>query len=236
VHACATLQAVRRLFPAAGTAGEVDLDQAYAWPDGPCLRVNFVSSMDGAATVEGRTARLGGAADKAVFSHLRATCDVIVVGAGTASAERYGPAKVPVAVVSGRLSCSPDERLFRPVAGAARPLVLTCAAAPIDRQAALSRVADVVSCGDEIVDLRLVVAELERRSLRRRLCEGGPRLLASLLAADLVNELCLTLTPVLVAGEAPRISRGPSLPVPRPATLVSALEAESSLLLRYSLR
>jgi len=227
---------VRRLFPAAGTVGEVDLDQAYAWPDGPCLRVNFVSSTDGAATVEGRTARLGGAADKAVFSHLRATCDVIVVGAGTASAERYGPAKVPVALVSARLSSSPDERLFLPTSDSVFPLVLTCAAAPADRRAALLPVADIVDCGDESVDLSLVVAELERRGFRRLLCEGGPRLFAGLLACDLVDELCLTLAPVLIAGEAPRISRGPSLGVPRPAALVSALEEESALLLRYSLR
>jgi 5-amino-6-(5-phosphoribosylamino)uracil reductase len=94
----------------------------------------------------------------------------------------------------------------------------------------------VVDCGEDSVELDGVVAELERRGLRRVLCEGGPRLFASLLGAGLVDELCLTLAPVLTAGDGPRITLGPSLPAPQPATLVSALEAESALLLRYTLR
>lgn len=198
--------------------------------------MNFVSSLDGAASLDGRTAGLGGPADKAVFSHLRATCDVVVVGAGTATAERYGPTRVPVAVVSARLTPSPDERLFRPGPGTAAPIVLTCAAAPADRRAALARVADVVDCGDAEVDLHLLVAELASRGLRRLLCEGGPTLFAGLLAAGVVDELCLTVTPALTPGDAPRITCGPSLPAPRPATLVSALEEDSTLLLRYALR
>jgi riboflavin biosynthesis pyrimidine reductase len=233
---------VRRLLPVADVVAEVDagdgvdLHQLYGWPAETCLRVNFVSSLDGAAALDGRSGGLGGPADRAVFSHLRATCDVVLVGAGTASAERYRPARVPVAVVSARLSPSPDERLFTPGPGTATPLVLTCAAAPPDRRAALARVAEVVDCGDEAVDPRLVVAELEGRGLRRLLCEGGPALFGSLLAADIVDELCLTVAPVLVSGPAPRITRGPSPPAPRGATLVTALEDEGALLLRYSLR
>jgi len=227
---------MRRLLPAGGPDSGVDLDEAYEWPPGTFLRVNFVSAVDGAATVDGRTAGLGSAADKAVFSHLRDTCDVIVVGAATASTERYGPARVPVAIVSAALSPAPDERLFRAAPGTARPLVLTCAAAPEDRRAALAPVADVVDCGEEAVDLHRLVAELEARGLRRVLCEGGPRLFAALLAAGLVDELCLTVAPVLAAGDAPRITTGPPLHAPRPMRLVSALEEESALLLRYSLR
>lgn len=225
---------MRWLLPAADHP--VDLGEAYAWPDEPCVRVNFVSSLDGAATVEGRTGGLGGAPDKVVFSHLRATCDVILVGAGTASVERYGPDRAPVAVVSARLSLSPDERLFRPRPGTAAPLVLTCAAAPADRREALARWADVADCGTELVEPRRVVAVLHARGFRRILCEGGPRLFAALLEADLVDELCLTMAPVLTAGDAPRITRGPVLPVPREATLVSALEEDATLLLRYALR
>ena len=225
---------VRSLLP--GSSQEVDLHQAYAWPGPTCLRVSFVSSLDGAATLHGRTAGLGDAADKAVFAHLRATCDAVLVGAGTASAERYGRARAPVVVVSARLSPSADERLFRPANGTAAPVVLTCAAAPADRRSALARSAEVVDCGEDAVDLRLVVAELERRGLRRILCEGGPRLFAALLAADLVDELCLTVAPLLTAGDAPRITRGPGLPAPRPATLLSVLEQDGTLLLRHSLR
>jgi 5-amino-6-(5-phosphoribosylamino)uracil reductase len=227
---------MRPLLPVPGPEGEVDLQQVYGWPEPSCLRVNFIASTDGAATVDGRSGGLGGAADRAVFTHLRATCDVILVGAGTASAERYGRAGVPVAVVSARLSPSPDERLFQPEAGRARPLVLTCAAAPPERRAALARGAEIIDCGEAFVDPQLVRAELDRRGLRRILCEGGPRLFATLLAADLVDELCLTVAPVLTAGPAPRITSGPALPTPRAAILLSALEAGSALLLRYSLR
>lgn len=227
---------MRRLLPPADPGEEVDLHEAYAWPESPCLRVNFVSSLDGAAALDGRSGGLGGRADKAVFSHLRATCDAILVGAGTASAERYGPARAPVAVVSGRLSLSPDDRLFTAAPGTARPLVLTCAAAPADRRAALSRLAEVVDCGGEAVDAGKLVAELHRRGLRRLLCEGGPRLFASLLAAGTVDELCLTLAPLLAPGDAPRMTCGPPLPSAQPAILLSALEEDSSLLLRYSLR
>ncbi|HEV8115623.1 MAG TPA: dihydrofolate reductase family protein [Acidimicrobiales bacterium] len=228
---------MQRLLPAPrGGATDVDLDEAYAWPEQRCLRVNFVSTLDGAASLDGRTSGLATPADKAVFSHLRATCDVIVVGAGTASAEHYRPARVPVAVVSSRLSPSPEERLFTPGVGTAPPLVLTCAAAPDDRRAALSRCADVVDCGDEAVDLDLAVAELERRGMRRLLCEGGPRLFADLLAAELVDELCLTITPLLTAGTAQRITDGVELKPPVTARLLSALEEDGTLLLRYSAR
>lgn len=225
---------MRRLFPVQAAGDEVDLDQAYPWPERRCLRVNFVSSVDGAASLDGRTGELGGSADRAVFSHLRSTCDAIVVGAATASIERYGPVRVPVAVVSARLSPSPDERLFRPVPGSATPIVLTCASAPADRRAALARCAEVVDCGDEWVDPNLVIAELEGRGLRRLLCEGGPALFATLLAAGLVDELCLTVAPVLASGAASRITRGPSIAPPLGATLLSALEEDSALLLRYS--
>ena len=226
---------MRRLLPSPADSGaEVDLDEAYAWPEGRCLRVNFVSTLDGAASLNGRTGGLATVADQAVFSHLRATCDVIVVGAGTASAERYRPARVPVAVVSARLTPSPEERLFTPGMGTAPPLVLTCAAAPGDRRAALSSGVEVVDCGDESVDLDLVVAELRRRGMRRILCEGGPRLFADLLTADLVDELCLTIAPLLTAGTAQRITDGLGLAPPVTARLLSALEEEGTLLLRYS--
>ena len=227
---------MRRLFPAADQGEEVDLHQAYAWPDGPCLRVNFVSSLDGAATLEGRSGGLGGPADKVVFSHLRATCDVIVVGAGTATAERYGPARAPVAVVSAALSMTPGDRLFTPLPGRARPLVLTCASAPAHRRQALAPHADMVDCGGDMVDAALVIGQLHQRGFRRVLCEGGPRLFASLLAAEVVDELCLTLAPLLAPGDAPRLTNGPPLPTPAGATLLGVLEEDSALLLRYRLR
>lgn len=226
---------MHRLFPPLLADEVEDLGSAYAWPERPCVRVNFVSSLDGAASVEGRSGGLGGAADKEVFGYLRSTCEVILVGAGTAAAEDYRPARVPVAVVSNRLSLAAGHRLFSPLAGSARPLLLTCAAASADRLAALAPHADLVNCGDEAVDLRLAIAELVARGFRRILCEGGPQLFGDLLAAGLVDELCLTVAPQLTSGPASRIALGPMLSVPARATLMSALENKSSLLLRYRL-
>jgi len=225
---------MRQLLPLPGAG--VEIGEVYRWPDQRCLRVNFVSSLDGAAAVEGRSAGLASPADRAVFAYLRATCDVILVGAGTAIAERYRPAPVPVAVVSAGLTPSPTDRLFTPGAGTAPPLVLTCTAAPAERRATLAAHAEVVDCGGDAVDLGMAVAELERRGLRRVLCEGGPRLFADLLAADLVDELCLTITPLLTAGAAPRVTDGLVLRPSVTARLLYALEEDGTLLLRYSTR
>lgn len=226
---------MRRLHPSPPPP-TADLSGIYRWPDERCLRVNFVSSVDGAASVDGRSGTLGGAGDRAVFTHLRATCDVVLVGAGTAKAENYRPASIPVAVVSARLSPSPDERLFHPQDGTVRPLILTCASAPADRRAALAAHAEVVDCGEQEVDPHLIVDQLERRGFLRILCEGGPRLFGDLLAADVVDELCLTLAPLLVAGDASRIANGALLARPKGVRLLTVLEDEGSLLLHYSLR
>lgn len=212
------------------------LKEVYGWPDEVCLRLNFVSTLDGAVALDGRTSGLSTVADRAVFDYLRTTCDVVLVGATTAISERYRPARVPIAVVSGQLSPGPSDPLFAAVAGTATPIVLTCEQAPSDRRNALAAYAEVVSCGDETVDLQLVLDELKRRGMRRILCEGGPTLFAQLLASGLADELCLTLAPLLTAGSAPRITDGEALRPPRGASLLSVLEQDDTVLLRYSLR
>src|SRR5437899_1114982 len=149
---------MRQLLPR--YAEEVDLDATYAVPDRPHLRANMVASVDGAASADGRSGGLSGPADKALFATLRGLTDVVLVGAGTVRAENYGPAHPspkrrawrramglaevpPIAVVSGRLDLDPAGRFFTEDV-IARPLVLTCAAAPADRRGALAKVADVL--------------------------------------------------------------------------------------------
>ena len=109
---------------------------------------------------------------------------------------------------------------------------MTVGASPAAKKLALSRVADVLVCGEEKLDARAMLLELARRGLRQVLCEGGPTLFGTLLEADCVDELCLTLSPQLEAGAAPRIAAG-AIPRPRRMVLHHALVSGSSLLLRY---
>jgi riboflavin biosynthesis pyrimidine reductase len=240
---------VHRLWPPSSATGpdEPDLDDAalaahYAWPEKravPYVRVNFVSSLDGAVTVDGRSGGLGSTADKKVFRLLRELAEVVLVGAGTVRAEKYNGVHVttrgrdtppPVAVVTGSADLDPTSALFTDTV--VPPLILTLESAPADRRAAI---ADV---GGEVVALpRLtpdaLIAELGRRGLHRVLCEGGPGLLGAMHAADAVDELCLTVAPLLAGGDAGRIAHGPPGNPPRRMTLVGALHADDALLLRY---
>ncbi|POH70281.1 pyrimidine reductase family protein [Cryobacterium zongtaii] len=213
----------------------------------PHLRVNFISSLDGAATHDGLSGGLGDDADKLVFDTVRMLSDVILVGAGTVRAEGYGgirftdeavawrvahalPEHPPVALVSGRLDLDPAHPVF--TAAATRPIVITHAQAPAQRRAALAAVADVWVCGEASVDHALMVRTLTARGYPQVLCEGGPSLFGSLLAADAVDELCLTLAPLLESGRAARIAGAPDAS-PRRMRLAHALPAGDTLLLRY---
>ena len=134
-------------------------------------------------------------------------------------------------VVSARLDLSPEHPFFADAVQ--RPIVVTHAEAPADRREALEAVADVLVCGEASVDVRAVVDALAEAGLPQVLCEGGPHLFGSLIAADRVDELCLSLSPKLVAGEAGRIVRG-APEVERPMRLVHVIPAGDLLLLRYS--
>jgi riboflavin biosynthesis pyrimidine reductase len=170
---------------------------------------------------------------------------VVLVGAGTVRDEGYGPMRVsdasaawrmthgrgehPVfAIVTGTLDLDPASGIFTnaPV----RPIIITTERAT--GKAAFSGMADVVVAGSSKVDGTLAVAALRERGLTRILCEGGPSLFGSLLAADVVDELCVTVEPTLEAGDARRISHGDS--PPRGMRLATALRSGDTLLLRYA--
>jgi riboflavin biosynthesis pyrimidine reductase len=213
----------------------------------PHLRVNFIASLDGAATHDGLSGGLNNADDKQVFDTLRMLSDVVLLGAGTLRDEGYGamrlddeavgwrlarglPEHPTLAVVSSRLALAPDHAAL--AEAPVRPLVLTHGASPAGARLALSEVADVVPCGEEEVDPWQVRTALERRGLTQVLCEGGPRLLGTLVQADAVDELCLTLSPVLEGGAAPRISVG-GAQAARRMQLAHVLTAGDMLMLRY---
>ena len=229
---------MRQLLP--HPAEEVDPAEVYRRdrpprPDRPWVVANMIASADGAATVAGRSGGLGGTADRQVFHLLRASVDVVLAAAETVRVERYRPIleprPVPIAVVSRSLSLDWASPLFTDAP--ARTILLTCEAADGAARRRAAAVADVVVVGDEAVEPRLALAALAERGHRVALCEGGPNLLAQLVDAGVVDELCLTVSPLLVGGTGPRILTGGAATGPVPLVLDSALEDGGFLLLRY---
>ncbi|MCW2631371.1 MAG: bifunctional deaminase-reductase domain protein [Pseudonocardia sp.] len=219
------------------------LVELYAYPDRldrPYLRVNFVSSADGAVTVGGVSAGLGSPVDRKVFLLLRELADVVLVGAGTVRTEGYGGARrptrgrtdpPPIGVVTASAALDPGSRLFTDTR--VPPIVFTTDAAPVERRKRLAAAgAEVVVAGEHRVDVDVVLAALQERGLVRVLCEGGPILHGNLIAADAVDELCLTIAPALVGADIGRISHGPPCAV-RPMRLGQLLTEDDQLLLRY---
>ncbi len=230
------------LLPAGDDLDDEQLAQRYAFPEdlgAPFVRVCFVASADGAVSAGGRSAGLSSPADRRVFLMQRRLADVILVGAGTVRAEDYRGARrptrgrdtpPPIAVVTGSALLDPDSRLFTDTR--VPPIVLTLASTPPERRERLAAAgADVVAL--ERLTPDLVLAELARRRLHRVLCEGGPTLFGELVAADAVDELCLTVAPLLVAGTAARIATGPASEHRLPLELADTLHEDGSLLLRY---
>ena len=244
---------MRQLLP---SPGPVDPVSAHATadrtapPGRPWVLANMVASADGATAVDGVSGDLGGPADKAVFSALRALSDVILVAAGTARAEAYGPPRTGadrrreraergqapyprLAVVTRSLDLDPASPMF--TEAAEPPLVYTVAGAPQDRRAALADRSELVAADDGSggVDLAEVLADLGRRGVATVLCEGGPSLIGQLVAADLLDELDLTTAPVLVAGKSKRVAVGPAVAPPQALVLAHLWEDEGVLLARY---
>ena len=205
------------------------LFKAYATPAPTWLRANMVGSLDGAATgLDGRTGSLNNAVDTRVFDLLRASSDAVLVGAGTARSEGYGPTSVPIVVVSRSGQVPP---LLRSAPSGSVLLATTGSAPALTEARELLGDDHVLVAGVEDVDLTVLLGLLHARGLRRLLGEGGPTLLRDLLAAGVVDELCLTTVPRVLAGEHPRITAG--APVDVPLRLRLLLEEAGTLLARW---
>ncbi|HEY4428681.1 MAG TPA: dihydrofolate reductase family protein [Solirubrobacteraceae bacterium] len=250
---------LRRLLPPGERVAVAEVvEQLGLWdrPPEPAARqrvlLNMVSTVDGRATLGGRSAPLSGRADRQMFHGLRSAADAVLVGAGTVRMERYGrlvkEASVrrlrlergldeePLAcIVSGRLALEPDIPLLADPA--ARVVIVTSSAASLPATAA--EVEYVRSEREGRVDLAAALAELRSRfGVQVLLCEGGPHLGQELFAAGLVDELFLSVSPRLAGGEAAsgeslRILAGPELEPPTSLEVLGVLECESDLFLRY---
>jgi riboflavin biosynthesis pyrimidine reductase len=205
------------------------LSDFYAYPDDPrsCwVRGNMIASLDGGATADGKSGALGGAGDRAVFSLMRQLADVVLVGAGTVRAENYsgaqfspvqrqarqhrGQAEVPpIAVLTNSAMLDHDAKLFTRTD--VPPLILTCADAVADATSRLGSVAEVIDASgsrSDRAEASVALQSLADRGLFRVLVEGGPAILGMLIEHDLLDELCMTIAPLLVGGAAKRIATG----------------------------
>jgi riboflavin-specific deaminase-like protein len=215
--------------------------------DRPYLGVNMVSSLDGKATLDWRTTGLSSDVDRRVFHLLRTQADAVMVGAGTARTERYGRVTksdelrqirindglVPDAlavVVSGRLDLPPDLPLLN---DPEQKVVIATGSG--DSLPGLRGDVEYARVGDDLP--RLMAYLHERHAVKSVLCEGGPTLNSFLFAADLVDELFLTMSPKVVGGAAAlTIVAGRELVEPVEPDLVSVAEADSELFTRWRFR
>jgi riboflavin biosynthesis pyrimidine reductase len=244
-----------------GPLDDAGIDAAYTWPAQPWVRANMVSTVDGGAqSSEGTSRGISSDADRRVFSALRGSADVVLVGAQTVRVEGYRPARPKVAyaddraargqlpapviaVVSRSLNLPLDSPLFavrRAQSGgdATPPIIITTADADATRRAAIPSDIDVLAYGVGDVDLGAAIAELHRRGFARIHCEGGPHLLSDLIGAGLLDELCLTISPMLMGSTPGDIVGRITAPSSRPhgaldLTLGHLLEGDGSLFARY---
>jgi riboflavin biosynthesis pyrimidine reductase len=253
---------MRQIYPEPADLDDRELAALYEPPgrageDSPWLRANMVASLDGAATLGGRSGGLSGGADQQVFALLRARADVIMVGAGTARVEGYRPVRPrtegvrwawlragrppspPIAVVTRRLDLDLASPLLAASPPHARTIVITTEAAPPGRREAAAAAADVIVAGQQSVDMGAAVGALAGRGHRQILTEGGPYLLNQIIEAGLLDELCLTISPLLAGPGASRIVAGPGPPAPSAAAsghelrLAHVLAGDGHLLCRY---
>ena len=240
---------MRALLPQ--PVASVELSDAYAIPDvgndRPFVRCNMISSLDGAISVNGRSGLLGGPADGRVFGTLRSLADVILVGAGTVRSEGYGPVRLdddhrrqrrtrgqtavpPIAVVTQSANLDWSSPFF--TEAEARPIVITTSNSDEGARERGESVADFVVAGDDRVDPRRALEYFHGAGFRSVLLEGGPGLNADVVGAGLMDELCLTVSPRVVAGSGPRILAGPELAAPLVLEVAHLLEEDGFLFYR----
>ncbi len=234
-----------------GAPGDVTAEEAVealgleqgGRPGRPRVVAIMVASIDGRATVSGRSGGLGHPEDRALLRGLRAAADCVLAGTGTLAAERYANL------------LDPEQRAARTAAGrAAHPIVATFSrggdfpwTVPVFGEEGVPKqlyAEQPVAIPDAAVETTLQVTDggfrgaLEHlhaeRGVRSVACEGGPAVLRTLLAEELVDDLLLTLAPLVVAGDGPTSLTGDSLEPPSKLRLAGARRADDHLFLHYT--
>lgn len=210
---------------------------------------HMVSGLDGTARVNGRVGALSTDADQRLFRQMRQIADVVLVGAETVRRERYGTVQLSstqreerrdrgqselpsIAVVSRRLALDWTASVFADAPPDARPFVITCACADAQLQQEAARHADVIIAGDQSVEPSIALAALADRGHRVVLCEGGPHWLGQLVAADRLDELCLSVSPRMGGDDLPLCVTPPGSPLVD-FVLRGAMVEDNALFLRY---
>jgi riboflavin biosynthesis pyrimidine reductase len=222
---------MRRLFPDPGpTTISEQLETYRPWEEAreerPLVAMNFVATVDGRATIEGRSGPIGSKTDTAMLAGLRSRFEAVMIGAGTMRVERYGPMKPLMAIVSGRLDLPWDAPLF---SADGEVLIFTATETEPPETAAAVEVVRHEGAVNLVEALRYLRQE---RGIRALLCEGGPHLHEQMQADGLVDDLFLTIAPKLSGGDAPRIIEGP-LPEVAKLELAWLLEEDGELFARY---
>lgn len=211
-------------------AARLSSDERAPHADRPWITLVMITSLDGAISVDGVSGGLGSPNDKARFLAARRGADAIVVGAATARAEDYQPAETPIAVVSGRLSLDPAARLFEDPDR--MPILYTTDAGAAERGHLFGGLAQVVPLGSDVTAAG-IAADLARRGFTTMMLEGGPTLNGHFLRADLVDELLLSVSPLVVGGDVQRLVGGEAMPEPRRFAVDRVLLGDDIVFVRY---
>ncbi len=248
-----SMRSMRQLIPEPYRSGpEADLSTVYAYPRGArrWLRANLVASVDGLAQADGASRGLSGPADLKVLRTLRGLADVVLVGGATVRTEGYQrpvvartefaearaaagqPPAAAIAVVSASLEVDFDSPLY--TEAVTPTITVTVADAPPERLERARAAGEVLIAGPHgRVDLAEAVERLMDTGRGRLLCEGGPKLLAAVAAVGRLDELCLSISPQLRAGDGLRVLDGPRFPTPVKLNLHTLLTEDGFLFARY---
>jgi riboflavin biosynthesis pyrimidine reductase len=224
-----------------------DLDRYYGDPPHG-IRANMVLTPDGAGAFRGRTKAISDDADQALLGYLRSQADAILVGTATIQAEHYGPVTFgpevvarreqagyagtpPLVIVTARASLPTTLPVFAPEGP--RTIIATLAKSA-EQAGELKEVADVIVVGEDEIEPARIVAILRERGQERLLCEGGPYLLSQLIEHDLVEDMCLTLSPFLAGSQPTTMQPGSDRLAPTRLALRHVLTRDDLLYLRYA--
>lgn len=210
---------------------------------------HMVAGLDGTAAINGRVGALSTAPDQALFRRMRQIADVVMVGAETVRREGYAPIRLdedaqaqrrargqsatpPVAVVSRSLNLDWSGKVFADAPADARTLIITCETAERSRLAAAEQAATVIIAGHDSVEPAAAMRALADLGHGTVLCEGGPRWLGELVAADRLDELCLSVSP-LMGGDPLPVSIAPPGAGLAQFELKGTMVEDHTLFLRY---